>query len=107
MIRYATSVLIPWPQGDELTCRGTQFLVVNLGESGQSTPTITKTLNPEWNVSFDLPITGPKDLLLEATCWDKDRFSNDYMGEFDVAVEDVFGNGKVTQQVQWHDSLGF
>ena len=38
-------------------------------------------------------------MLLEATCWDKDRFRNDYMGEFDVAVEDIFANGKVVQEV--------
>ena len=38
-------------------------------------------------------------MLLEAVCWDKDRFRNDYMGEFDVAVEDIFTNGNVVQEV--------
>ena len=38
-------------------------------------------------------------MLLEAVCWDKDRFKNDYMGEFDVAVEDIFANGKTVQDV--------
>ena len=74
--------------------------MVNLGDARESTPTISKTLNPEWQVSFDLPITGPNSLLLEAVCWDKDRFGKDYLGEFDVALEDIFANGQVTQEVK-------
>lgn len=58
-----------------------------------------KTLNPEWNVSFDLPIVGVQSLLLEAICWDKDRFGKDYLGEFDVALEDIFANGQISQEV--------
>jgi phosphatidylserine decarboxylase len=76
-------------------------LVVTLGDAKQSTPTINKTLNPEWNVCFDLPIIGTQSLLLEATCWDKDRFGKDYMGDFDVAVEDIFANGQVVQEVTY------
>jgi phosphatidylserine decarboxylase len=77
--------------------------VVTLGDAKQSTPTISKTLNPEWNVSFDLPIVGLNTLLLEATCWDKDRFGKDYLGEFDVAVEEIFSNGQVVQEVICQD----
>ena len=51
-------------------------------------------------MSFDLPISGEQNLLLEAVCWDKDRFKNDYMGEFDVAIEDIFANGKTVQEVR-------
>lgn len=58
-----------------------------------------KTLNPEWNVSFDLPIVGVQSLLLEAICWDKDRFGKDYLGEFDVALEDIFANRQASQEV--------
>ncbi|MCJ1419287.1 phosphatidylserine decarboxylase [Xylographa parallela] len=78
------------------------YLVVNLGDTKQSTPTVSKTLNPEWNVTFDLPIVGIQCLLLEATCWDKDRFGKDYLGEFDVALEDIFGNGQITQEPCWY-----
>lgn len=60
-----------------------------------------KTLNPEWNVSFDLPIVGVQSLLLEAVCWDKDRFGKDYLGEFDVALEDIFANRQVSQEVRF------
>ena len=74
---------------------------MHLGEAGQSTPIISKNLNPEWNVSFELPIGGEQNLLLEVVCWDKDRFTNDYMGEFDVAVEDIFANGKTIQEASY------
>lgn len=76
------------------------FLVLTLGDAHQSTPTINKTLNPEWNVSFDLPIVGAHSLLLEAICWDKDRIGKDYLGEFDVALEDIFSNGQIVQEVR-------
>ena len=37
--------------------------------------------------------------MLEAVCWDKDRFGKDYLGEFDVPVEDIFADGKTIQEV--------
>lgn len=76
-----------------------QFLVVTLGDAKESTPIISKNLNPEWNVSFDLPVIGIQSLLLEAVCWDKDRMGKDYLGEFDVALEDIFDDGQVSQEV--------
>lgn len=77
-------------------------MVVNLGDAGQSTPTISKTLNPEWNVTFDLPLS-PQSLLLEAVCWDKDRLGKDYLGEFHIPLEDIFANGDIVQQVRTRD----
>jgi len=76
------------------------YLVLTLGDAKQSTPSISKTLNPEWNQTLDLPIVGVQSLLLEAVCWDKDRFGKDYMGEFDVALEDIFANGQISQEVR-------
>lgn len=75
--------------------------MINLGEAKQSTPTVSKSLNPEWNVSFDLLIDGIQCVLLEAVCWDRDRFGKDYLGEFDVVVEDIFANGKTVQEVSY------
>ncbi|RMZ75519.1 hypothetical protein DV738_g5412, partial [Chaetothyriales sp. CBS 135597] len=75
------------------------YLVVMLGRSKQSTPSISKTLNPEWNICLDLPLTDVP--LLECVCWDKDRFKNDYMGEFDIAIEDIFSNGEISAQPRW------
>ncbi|KAJ5884806.1 hypothetical protein N7495_009316 [Penicillium taxi] len=76
------------------------YLVVTLGDSRQSTPTISKTLNPEWKVSFEMPVGGVP--LLECICWDHDRFGKDYMGEFDIPLEDIFEDGKVEQEPQWY-----
>ncbi|KAK2741126.1 hypothetical protein FQN57_005727 [Myotisia sp. PD_48] len=83
--------------------RSDPYLVVTLGDSRESTPTISKTLNPEWNVSFDLPIVGVP--LLECVCWDKDRFGKDYMGEFDIALEDIFSDGLPEQKIQLQFTL--
>lgn len=74
-----------------------QYLVVSLGRSRQSTGAISKTLNPEWNVTFDLPVSGVP--LLEAVCWDKDRFGKDYLGEFEIDLADLFPDDKTPQQV--------
>jgi len=63
---------------------------LTLGDARQSTVSISKTLNPEWNETIELPVAGLHSLLLEVVCWDKDRFGKDYMGEFDVSLEDLF-----------------
>ncbi|CAK40325.1 uncharacterized protein An09g04710 [Aspergillus niger] len=76
------------------------YLVVTLGDARQSTPTIPKTLNPEWNVTFEMPVVGVP--LLECICWDHDRFGKDYLGEFDIPLEDIFQNGDVHQQPKWY-----
>jgi phosphatidylserine decarboxylase len=44
---------------------------------------------------------GEQSLLLEVCCWDKDRFGKDYMGEFDVILEDLFTNAHAQQEPQW------
>ncbi|KAE8366141.1 phosphatidylserine decarboxylase-domain-containing protein [Aspergillus caelatus] len=76
------------------------YLVVTLGDARQSTPTIPKTLNPEWNVTFEMPIVGVP--LLECICWDHDRFGKDYMGEFDIPLEEIFAEGQIHQQPKWY-----
>ncbi|EAA62952.1 hypothetical protein AN3188.2 [Aspergillus nidulans FGSC A4] len=76
------------------------YLIVTLGEARQSTPTIFKTLNPEWNVTFEMPVVGVP--LLECICWDHDRFGKDYLGEFDIALEDIFTDGEIQQQPKWY-----
>ena len=53
---------------------------------------------------FDLPIVGVQSLLLEAVCWDRDRIGKDYLGEFDVALEDIFNNGQIAQEVRLEKS---
>ncbi|GAM87907.1 hypothetical protein ANO11243_059350 [Dothideomycetidae sp. 11243] len=79
------------------------YLVLTLGDAKEATSVMPKTLNPEWHQSFDLPVTGIQSLLLDVVCWDKDRFGKDYMGEFDIALEDIFlKNGPAIHDPKWY-----
>ncbi|RAL59411.1 hypothetical protein DID88_006785 [Monilinia fructigena] len=78
------------------------YLVLTLGDEKSTTHTIQKTLNPEWNVTLQLPVTGTNSLLLDCVCWDKDRFGKDYLGEFDLALEDIFSNDSHEQEPTWY-----
>jgi len=66
-----------------------QYLVLTLGDSKHVTHSVPKTLNPEWNEQCQLPISDVHSLLLDVCCWDKDRFGKDYLGEFDLALEEI------------------
>ena len=77
------------------------FLVLTLGESKEATSVVSKSLNPEWNQTFEFVINSPDSALLEAVCWDKDRFKKDYMGEFDVVLEEIFAAGNIDPEPKW------
>lgn len=47
-----------------------------------------------------MPVIGVP--LLECICWDHDRFGKDYMGEFDIPLEDIFCEGEISQQPIWY-----
>lgn len=47
-----------------------------------------------------MPVVGMASALLEGVCWDKDRFGRDYMGEFDVTLDEIFANGEADQGVR-------
>jgi phosphatidylserine decarboxylase len=78
-----------------------QYIVLTLGDAKHVTHSVPKSLNPEWNEQSQLSITGVNSLLLDVSCWDKDRFGKDYLGEFDVALEEIFANGKSQQEPKW------
>ncbi|KAG9250201.1 putative phosphatidylserine decarboxylase [Emericellopsis atlantica] len=78
------------------------YLVLTLGDRRAVTHTVPKSLNPEWNVVEELPLTSINSLLLDVVCWDKDRFGKDYMGEFDLALEDIFHNGHTAKDAKWY-----
>ncbi|KAK5658527.1 hypothetical protein OQA88_1919 [Cercophora sp. LCS_1] len=77
------------------------FLVLTLGDAKHVTHSVSKTLNPEWNEQCDLPVAGVQGLLLDVCCWDKDRFGKDYLGEFDLALEEIFADEKTEQPPKW------
>ncbi len=60
-----------------------------------------KSLNPEWNELCQLPIYGLPSLFLDVCCWDKDRFGKDYLGEFELALEEIFVNDEKEQTPRW------
>lgn len=48
-----------------------------------------------------MPVAGAQSLILDVCCWDKDRFGKDYLGEFDLALEEIFANGQTEQEPMW------
>ncbi|KAK3685754.1 phosphatidylserine decarboxylase-domain-containing protein [Podospora appendiculata] len=77
------------------------YLVLTLGDSKHVTHAVSKTLNPEWNEQCRLAVNGVQALLLDVCCWDKDRFGKDYLGEFDLALEEIFSDEKTEQPPMW------
>ena len=49
-----------------------------------------------------MPVSSVNSLLLDCVCWDKDRFGKDYMGEFDLALEEIFANDSTEQEPKWY-----
>ncbi|RSM03659.1 hypothetical protein CEP52_007256 [Fusarium oligoseptatum] len=78
------------------------YIVVSLGEARIVTHDVPKTLNPEWNVTEEIPLTSSQNLVLDFICWDKDRFGKDYMGEFALALEEIFNNESVELEPRWY-----
>lgn len=74
---------------------------MTLGEGKHQTHSVPKTLNPEWNEQCDFPVNDIRHLLLDVICWDKDRFGKDYLGEFDLALEEIFVDGHFEQLPKW------
>ncbi|KID85889.1 Phosphatidylserine decarboxylase [Metarhizium guizhouense ARSEF 977] len=77
------------------------YLVITSGDSRVVTHSVSKTLNPDWNVIEELPVNSAQNLLLDVICWDKDRFGKDYMGEFDIALEEIFQNERTEVEPRW------
>ncbi|KAK0614134.1 phosphatidylserine decarboxylase-domain-containing protein [Immersiella caudata] len=78
------------------------YLVLTLADTKHVTHSVPKSLNPEWNEQCHLPINGVQSLLLDVCCWDKDRFGKDYLGEFDLALEEIFADEKTEQPPKWY-----
>eukprot|EP00013_Stygamoeba_regulata_P021498 CAMPEP_0177644602 /NCGR_PEP_ID=MMETSP0447-20121125/8779_1 /TAXON_ID=0 /ORGANISM="Stygamoeba regulata, Strain BSH-02190019" /LENGTH=1051 /DNA_ID=CAMNT_0019146981 /DNA_START=13 /DNA_END=3164 /DNA_ORIENTATION=- len=51
------------------------------------TKVIPKSLTPRWDQTFYLG-QFEEDDVVSVTCWDKDMFSSDFMGEFEIALCD-------------------
>ncbi|CCU76475.1 phosphatidylserine decarboxylase [Blumeria hordei DH14] len=78
------------------------YLILTLGDSKYATHSVAKSLNPDWNVTMQMPVTGINSSLIYCVCWDKDRFGKDYLGEFDIALEDIFSGEKTELEPRWY-----
>lgn len=72
------------------------YLVLQWSDYRFQTEAQPKTLNPVWNDTFDMPLSGARNPPLVCVCWDKDRFGKDYMGECEVNLDEVFTGGKIS-----------
>jgi len=71
--------------------------VLTYNDQRYSTQAISKTVNPFWNAVFDVTITqGERSELIEAVCWDRDRFSKQYLGEFGLSIGEIFPDGAMS-----------
>lgn len=82
------------------------YLSLTLGDNRHQTHSVAKTLNPDWNEQCDFPVNDTRHLLLDVICWDKDRFGKDYLGEFDLALEEIFADGHFEQVPKWFPLKG-
>lgn len=49
-----------------------------------------------------MPVNGVEALLLDVCCWDKDRFGKDYLGEFELALEEIFNGSHTELEPKWY-----
>ncbi|KAK9243848.1 phosphatidylserine decarboxylase-domain-containing protein [Lipomyces tetrasporus] len=72
------------------------YTVIVLDDFKATTQSIPKTLNPEWNAVFNVGLyPTDSEYILEGTLWDKDRFSKDYLGSFDISLIENFNQSNV------------
>ncbi|KAG9305463.1 hypothetical protein G9A89_021181 [Geosiphon pyriformis] len=84
------------------------YVVLQIGDEIHQTQVVNKNLNPRWDASFETPVSTrepPKEILL--TCWDKDAFGKDYMGEIKVSLQELWQDGYLgyddpENKVKWY-----
>jgi phosphatidylserine decarboxylase len=47
-------------------------------------------------------VSDVNSLLFDLVCWDKDRFGKDYLGEFDLALEEIFTGDATEIELRWY-----
>ncbi|KAK6526249.1 hypothetical protein TWF694_004856 [Orbilia ellipsospora] len=77
------------------------YVVVSLDGYRNVTHAVPKSLNPAWNIAFDVPVSKNGSHDLHCICWDKDRFGKDYMGEFEVSLDEYFSSGTSEVTSRW------
>ena len=50
---------------------------------------VKQNLNPTWNEKMDFPISDVKVQALHFTCFDKDMFGSEFMGQVTITLKEV------------------
>ncbi|KAK6507298.1 hypothetical protein TWF481_005742 [Arthrobotrys musiformis] len=79
------------------------YVVVTLDDYRNVTHAVPKSLDPMWNTAFDMPLARTGAHELHCICWDKDRFGKDYMGEFEVSLDEIFSSGTSEVSSRWFE----
>jgi phosphatidylserine decarboxylase len=84
------------------------FAVLSCGGSIQQTQVVKKSIAPEWNTTFEIPLTkiSPRRLAsgLLVTVYDKDRFKSSFIGRLHLSLLDLFEGSLQTQvPIAFHD----
>ncbi|RIA83236.1 phosphatidylserine decarboxylase-domain-containing protein [Glomus cerebriforme] len=69
------------------------FVTINIDDSTYQTHVVNKNLNPKWDAIFDHKVDlnkSPSEI--HFTCWDKDVFGRDYLGEIFVSLDKLWEN---------------
>lgn len=67
------------------------YVVVHANKYRYSTPAVAKSVAPEWNDEFQIPLNGWSSVTkLGIVVWNKERFRKDYMGEVNIDLETIF-----------------
>ncbi|CAG8434726.1 9000_t:CDS:10 [Scutellospora calospora] len=72
------------------------YIVMHIGDENYNTHVVNKNLNPEWDATFCHKIDPqhpPSEI--HFTCWDKDIFGKDYMGEIIIPLERFCEKGHI------------
>lgn len=71
--------------------------MLTFNDQKYQTHTVNKSVNPTWNAGFDIALNhNVQSGVLEAVCWDRDRFRKEYLGEFSLNVFELFPDGVFT-----------
>lgn len=84
------------------------FAVLSCGGSMQQTQVVKKSIAPEWNTTFEVPLTkiAPGRLAsgLLVTVYDKDRFRSSFIGRLHLNLLDLFeGSLQAQVPIAFHD----
>uniref|UniRef100_A0A4W4HFD3 C2 domain-containing protein n=1 Tax=Electrophorus electricus TaxID=8005 RepID=A0A4W4HFD3_ELEEL len=92
----------------DLSGKSDPFCVLELGNSKLQTPTIYKTIHPEWRTAFTLPIKDIHDVLMLTVCGEDGDKSPDILGKVAIPLLTVcVTNGQlITSLLKKEDLAG-